>query len=52
MKGIIRKEGELSGEKLERERNHKRLLTLGNKQKVAEGVGGWGNWVMGTKEGA
>ena len=28
-------------EKLEREKNHERLLTLGNKQRVAEGeVGG------------
>ena len=42
MKGIIRKEGELSGEKLERERNHKRLLTLGNKQRVMEGELGRG----------
>ena len=39
-------------EKLERETNHERLLTLGNKQRVVEGelAGGWGNWVMGTQE--
>ena len=39
-------------EKLERETNHERLLTLGNKQKVVEGeVGrGWGNWVTGNEE--
>lgn len=29
-------------EKLERERNHERLLTLGNKQRVAEGEAGGG----------
>ena len=36
-----------------RKTNHERLLTLGNKQRVAEGEvgGGWGNWVMGPKEG-
>ena len=29
-----------------------RLLTLGNKMRVAGGeVGGWGNWVMGVKVG-
>ena len=27
----------MSGKKIERETNHKRLLTLGNEQKVAEG---------------
>ena len=33
--------GELNGEKLEGKTNHKRLLTLGNKQSIAEGeVGG------------
>ena len=39
--------------KSERETNHKRLLTIRNKLKFAgrEGVGGWGNWVMGIKEG-
>ena len=39
--------------KPERETNHKRLLTLGNKLRVAvrKGVGGWGIWVMDIKEG-
>ena len=39
----------LSGEKLEMETNHERLLTLGSKQRIAEGEvgGGWRNWVMG-----
>ena len=38
--------------KSERETNHKRLLTLGNKLKVAGGEErrGWDNWVMGIKE--
>ena len=41
MKGIIRKRRENEWEKLEREANHERLLTLGNKQEVVEGeVGG------------
>ena len=46
------KEGELSGEKLERKRNHEKLVTLGIKG-FAKGrlVGGWGNWVTGIKEG-
>ena len=37
----------------QRETNHERLLTLGHKLGVVEGrwMGGWGNWVMGTKEG-
>ena len=36
------------------EANHKRLLTIGNKLRVAGGNvrGGWGNWVMGIKESA
>ena len=39
--------------KSERETNHKRLLSLRNKLRVAGGVvGGWGNWVMGIKEGS
>ena len=44
-------------EKLERETNHESLLTLGNKQRIAEmeGWGGWGgvwgDWVTGTEEG-
>ena len=39
--------------KSERKTNHKRLLIIGNKLKVAGGevVGGWGNWVMDMKEG-
>ena len=41
MKGIMREGGNLSGEKLETKTNHERLLTLGNKQRIAEGeVGG------------
>ena len=41
MKRTIREGGELSGENLEKT-NHGRLLTLGNKQRVAEGEeGGW-----------
>ena len=41
------------GKKREREANHKRLLTLENKGRVAEGEvgGGWAKWVMGIKEG-
>ena len=32
--------------------NHERLITLGNKQRAAEEVGGgWGDWVTGIKEG-
>ena len=37
VKGIIKEKRDLSGEKLERETNHERVLTLGNKQRVAEG---------------
>ena len=39
--------------KSEREANHKRLLIIGNTLRVAggKGIGGWGNWVMGIKEG-
>ena len=39
--------------KSERKTNHKRLLTIGNKLRVARGdvSRGWGNWVMGIKEG-
>ena len=38
--------------KSERETNHKRLLIIGNKLRAAGGErgGGWGNWVMNTKE--
>ena len=37
----------------EKETSHRRLLIIGHKLGVAEwdGVEGWGNWVMGTKEG-
>ena len=40
-------------EKKEREANHKKLLTVENKPKVAGGKvgGGWARWGMGTKEG-
>ena len=49
MKG---KWGKLSGKKLERKTNHERLLTLGNKElQKGKKVKGWGNGVMGTKEG-
>ena len=43
-----RTEGKLNGKKLEREANHERLVTLGNKLRVAEGrgVGRAGNWVV------
>ena len=53
MKGIIRKRRGTEWEKLERETNHERLLTLG-KQRVVEGevYGRWGNWLMSTEEGA
>ena len=39
--------------KLERETNHNRLLTIGNKLRVAggEGVGERGDWVIDIKEG-
>ena len=41
MKGIIGERRENEWEKLERETNNDRFLTLGNKQSVAEGeVGG------------
>ena len=41
------------GEKKGREANHKRLLTIENKLRIAGGVGsgGWAKWVMGMKEG-
>ena len=40
-------------EKLERETNHGRLLTLGNKQRVVVGEPGrgMGNWMTNTEEG-
>ena len=39
--------------KTEREINHKRPLTIGNKLRVAGGEAGvgWPKWVMGIKEG-
>ena len=47
------REGKLNGKKAERETNHKRLWNLGNKLRVTEGsgLGGWGNRVIGIKEG-
>ena len=53
MKGIIRERRGTEWGKLERETNHERVLTLRNKERVAEGEvdGGWGDWVMGTEEG-
>ena len=47
------REGNLNGKSSERETNHERLLTIGNKLRVAGGeVGGeWGTWVTGIKEG-
>ena len=54
MKRIIREKRGTEWEKLERETNHDRLLTLGNEQRVVEGeVGGgmgdghWGGHSMG-----
>ena len=48
-----RREGKLNGKKSERETSHERIWTLGNKLRVTEGmgVGGWGDQVMGIKEG-
>ena len=37
MKGIIRERRGNEWEKLERETNHERLVTLGNEQRVVEG---------------
>ena len=53
MKGIIRERRENEWEKLEREINHERLLTLGNKQRLLEERwgAGCGDWVMGTEGG-
>ena len=47
------REGKLNRKKSESETNHGRLWTLGNKLRVTEGrgLGGWGNRVMGIKEG-
>ena len=54
MKWIIRERRGTEWEKLEKETNLEKLLTLGTKQRVVEGeVGGGdgGNWVKGTEEG-
>ena len=42
MKRIIGEMWETEWEKLERETNHERLLTLGNKQRIVEGEVGEG----------
>ena len=47
MKGIIREIRGTEWEKLERETNHERLLTLGNKQRVVEGKAGVGMGYLG-----
>ena len=48
-------DGKLNGKKKsESETNHERLLSLGKNGGFLEErwvVGGWGNWVMGIKEG-
>ena len=41
------REGKLNGKKSERETNHDRILTLGNKLRVAEGEVGDGDGVTG-----
>ena len=53
MKGIIRERRITEWEKLERETNHERLLTLGNNQRLLEERwgAGCGDWVTGTKQG-
>ena len=38
------REGKLNGKKSERETNHERLLTIGNKLRVAGGEVGWEMW--------
>ena len=43
---MIRERRGTEWEKLEREKNHERFLTLGNEQWVAGG-GGWGDGVTG-----
>ena len=47
MRRILREKRGTEWEKLERETNHERLLTLGNKQNVAEGEVGGGVGVTG-----
>ena len=46
-----RREGKLNGNKSERETNHERLLTIGNKLTTAGREVGesWGNWVIDIK---
>ena len=52
MKGTIRERRGTEWEKLERETNRERLLTLGNKGlQKGRRAGGWGDWVTGTEEG-
>ena len=52
MKETIREGGKTEWGKLERKTNHERLPTLGNKGLwKGKWVRGWGDWVMGTKEG-
>ena len=52
LEGTIRGGEKLSEEKLERKTNHERLLILRNKGlQKGRWVRGWGNRVMGTKEG-
>ena len=52
MEDIRRRKGEMKGENKEREMNHERLWTLGNKLWVSERrwVGRWVSAVMGIKE--
>ena len=45
----LEKRGKLGGEKLERKTNHERLLTLGNKQSIAEGEEGRGIGYLGYR---
>ena len=49
MKEIIRERRGTEWEKPERETNHERLLTLGKKQRVAEGKAGGGMGQMGDR---
>ena len=41
------REGKLNGKSSEREKNRKRLLTIGNKLRVDEGEMGWGMGYLG-----
>ena len=49
MKGIIRERRETEWEKIERETNHERPLTLGNPHRAAEGEAGGGDGVTGCR---